>query len=283
MATIRGFTPKQQTNDFVRRMTELGSKRIPRAIQYALNGVAIEAAKRAPAMLGKELETPTPWSMRAFFAEKGKLSEANGKRLDQLSSAIRVKDQQSPIFKYLLGDRGSVTRRPGDVGMARKSILLPVWANLAAIGIKPNSKGNLPKGALDSVFANAANGAFWGRPRILGRQRPDGLWARPERAWVDAKGNRWVGRNSSGKLDKSIRPARGEAKRANMGVPKLLFVAVPHTRHLTILQRPVEKLAGRAMSTMGEKLTKELASEVGRMGGLASVAARRAQRRDRER
>lgn len=44
MAFIFGFTPRQQVQDFVRQMTDLGSKRIPRAVQFALNGVAIESA-----------------------------------------------------------------------------------------------------------------------------------------------------------------------------------------------------------------------------------------------
>jgi hypothetical protein len=155
VAFIFGFTPRQQTQDFVRRMREIGSTRIPRALQFALNGVALDAAKKAPAAIDRTLDRPTPWSMRAFFAEKGKLGAASGKSLDQISSAIRVKDQQSVVFKYLLGgegeENGKRTRRPGDVGLARKAIYLPIWSNLKKLGIKPNARGNLPKTALGKI------------------------------------------------------------------------------------------------------------------------------------
>lgn len=274
MAFIFGFTPRQQVRDFVRQMTDLGSKRIPRAIQFALNGVAIDAAKRAPAVIQQNVDRPTPWSTRTFFAKKGKLSGLTGKGLDQ----------QSAIFKYLMGDDPEQTRRPGDVGLAKRSIMLPVWANLKPLGIKPNARGNVPKTALAKIFANVEHGAFYGRPVIMGKRRGDGLWARPGRIWVTEKGDRWRGRDRQGRFTKDVRPEKGaKMKRAYAGIPKQLFVAVPFTKHVTFLQRPVERMAGKAMSTMGSKLTQELASEIGRRGGLASVAARRAAKRQGDR
>lgn len=286
MAWIIGFTPKAQLEQFQQRMHDIGSKRAPRATQFALNGIAISAAKESSKVVAKALDRPTPWALRAFFAVKGNLGQASKVGIKNLWSAIKVKDQQSTVFKYLFGD-GRNDRRPGDVGLAEKSILLPVESNLKSIGIKMTSKGNLPKNAVSRIMSNSANGAFWSKARMIRvgsvrRKLPAGLYARPAKIWVGVKGDRWQGRDAQGRFTKDARPNRGHGfKRANAGLPVLMLRSVPMTRHLGILQRPVEKFAGKKMSELGARLTKELRTELARDAGKASAASRRASRQAR--
>ena len=257
MAWIIGFTPKSKVKHFAEQMQDISAKRTPRAVQFALNGIAIEAAKKSGPIVSKALDKPTAWSTRAFVAVKGNLGAARGQSLDKLWSAIHVKKQQSTVFKYLFGE-GRNARRPGDVGMASKSILLPVWANLKAIGIKPTKAGNLPKDAIDRITAKAANGAFWRKAHFMGitkgdrrmrRKMPAGLYARPARIYVGVKGERWQGRDAAGRFTKDARPNRGHGfKLRNAGLPTLLLRSVPMTRHLGVLQKPIERFAGQSTS-----------------------------------
>src|SRR5690606_23877159 len=119
-----------------------------------------------------------------------------------VSAEMRVKDKQSAILKYMLGTRDDSRRRPGDVGPAKQHILLPVWRNIESrTSVKRNARGNLARTALAKLFAGAGvdQGVFWGAPVVLGKQQPLGLWARPHRAWFNADGSKFQGRDEQGR------------------------------------------------------------------------------------
>ena len=166
-------------------MLELGNTRIPRAIQYALNGVAMDAVKLSAPMLLETLDNPTPWIERAFVARRGDLKIADK---NDAEASLVVKPDQSVVFKYMLGESENqkVKREAADVGPADKYTLVPLWPGIGMrTKVKKNAKGNLPKTALASLFAGKGtpNGVFWGTPVVLGEQRDLGLWSRPKRKW----------------------------------------------------------------------------------------------------
>lgn len=244
MVEIRGHTSKAQLDDFERQMLDLGSKRIPRAVQFALNGVAMEATKKSRPMLARELNNPTPWAIRAFYAKRGKLSEAPSD-LSEISSEMAVKDQQSVPFKYILSD-GEERRTPGDVGPAEEHILLPWWPGLFRyMGIRKTSRGDLPRTALDKIWAS--RDTFFGAPFIFGRSLPLGIYRRPKRRISERTG-----------------------LKINAGIPALLMVAEDQTRHQPILTKPTEKVAIEAMKTFPTLLEDQIRTEIGKMGAKAA-------------
>lgn len=249
MVTIRSSMRRGDIKALEATFAEIGSKRAPRAVQYALNGVAKSAQSKTKGMLQSELDNPTAWTLRAYVAKYGKLSEAQGKALDELSSELTVREQQSAPFKYMYGD-GANRRRPGDVGPAQEDILLAIWPNVKRMGIRPTAKGNMPRTAIKKLFER--RDTFWGHFRWGGKTMPIGLYLRPERR---------------------VDPRTG--KRFNLGVPRLLLRAVPKTIHDPILEKPTQKLALKAMAELPMRVENEMRSEIGRMGARAKKAGGR--------
>lgn len=59
MVSISGNTTAAQIRDFERQMRDVAQSKIPRAVQFALNGVAIDASKRMQTVLPTVLDHPT--------------------------------------------------------------------------------------------------------------------------------------------------------------------------------------------------------------------------------
>lgn len=70
MVSITGSTTAAQIRDFERQMRDVAEKKIARAVQYSLNGTAIEASVKMKALLPTIIENPTAWIAKAFVAKK---------------------------------------------------------------------------------------------------------------------------------------------------------------------------------------------------------------------
>lgn len=124
-------------------VSDVGFKKYVRAISWAMDETAKSVAVRMREVLPQVLDNPTPWTRRAFQYTRS-LGKGRQPGSDGPSSSVFVMDDQSVVLKFLMG-QGTNTRLPGDVGLARDHILLPMWKNLTDTqGIKPNRYGNLP-------------------------------------------------------------------------------------------------------------------------------------------
>lgn len=64
------------------------------------------------------LDRPVPWIVRGVASVKADL---NVRKLDEVSSAIKIRPDQSAILKYQTGMTDQI-RRPGDVGLAQHDV-----------------------------------------------------------------------------------------------------------------------------------------------------------------
>lgn len=123
-------------------------------------------------------------------------SLAKGRSAGIVEAEAYVRDDQSAVLKYAMGDARN-TRLPGDVGLAQDRILLPRWKNLLPTqGIRPNASHDLPGLTVACILRNAA-GQYakrsvpgrWGvykREIRIGGSRLMGYVARPPRKRVKA-------------------------------------------------------------------------------------------------
>lgn len=242
MVSIRGSTTRDQIRDFERQMQSVAREKIPRAVQFALNGVAIDASKKMQAMLPTVLDEPTLWIQKAFVAKKGATTVTD---LKDVKASLESKPEQSALLKFYYGDGDETERLAGDIGPAERMTLIPIWPNIKRRSkVKPTKQGNLPRTALGSLFTGKGirGGVFWGSPTVMGQRMAYGLWARPS--------------------------VRGQ------GLPSMLLKAVDSTKHPDLLTEPTRRVAEAAMATLSNRLEAELRSQLARQAGRASAASR---------
>lgn len=151
--------------------TDRLSAQYPFAVAKALSDVARLVAQAMPAEASKDLEEPTPFTLRGFFSTRA--DKVN------LTATVGVKDAQAEYLKYQV-EGGS--RAPKN-----KALRLPSKLDL-------DSYGNLPKGTIKRLVAAARSGrkvggktakklgiaqrssVFYGTPK--GGGRPAGLYSR---------------------------------------------------------------------------------------------------------
>lgn len=246
MVSISGNTTAAQIRDFERQMRDVAANKIPRAVQFSLNGVAIDASKRMQTMLPQVLDEPTAWITKAFVARKGPTTVTN---LRDVEAAMVAKPDQSALLKYYFGDGDESVREAGDIGPAERMTLIPLWPNIKrSTKVKPTKQGNLPRTALATLFAGRGvrGGTFWGSPTVMGRPMAYGLWARPS--------------------------VRGQ------GLPSMLLKAVDSTRHPDLLTEPTRRVAEEAMATLANRLEAELRTQLARRAGIESQRVQRGAR-----
>jgi hypothetical protein len=176
--------------DMRQRFEAYGAKAFPRAVQYSLNKVAEAASVNFRQALPKALDTPVPFTSRGISFRRARLSEA---KLDNLQSAMTVLPVQSTYLKYVLGD-GPNTRRPGDVGLARKHVWLPSTENIQkTMGIRSKG-GALPAGAAARILARRDEKIPKKPKRVRGMS--DEAWDAYDLAWKKRKAAQRAGASS---------------------------------------------------------------------------------------
>ncbi|WP_342163155.1 hypothetical protein [Methylobacterium sp. SD21] len=133
-----------------------------------------------------QFRDPTPWMVDGWQYRR---SLAKGRAAGIVEAEAYVRDDQSTVLKYAMGDQRNV-RLPGDVGLAQDRILLPHWRNLLLTqGIRPNASHDLPGSTMARILRNASGqyaersvpgrwGVFRGEIRV-GGSRLMGYIARP--------------------------------------------------------------------------------------------------------
>lgn len=123
-----------------RGLSDFAAKQVPFATSLALNATAEEIQKEESERLGKTLDRPTPFTRRAWAVWRS--SKRN------LSAKVFAKDAQA-AYLSTLEDGG--TRTPKG-----RAIVTPA-------GLKLNSFGNMPKGAVKKALASPR--VFSGTPK----------------------------------------------------------------------------------------------------------------------
>jgi hypothetical protein len=279
--TITATTPNEQVRDFVSAMQSIGSRHAVRSIQFALNGVAIDARQRVIDGLDRVFDKPGAFTLKGVIAKSKKLpGRGSVQSIYDLSSRIEVRALQSIYFKYAMGED---ERLPGDIGPADKKIYVPNWqviksmtAKRAGVNIKQTNEGNMPRKSLQKLMkmstraANAPRRRYRTKRRSLiqglwygtyGAGKPTGWWLRPERI---RKGEKW--KQASG---------RSKRKVINSGAPRLLVGAFDRADYTDILIPLWNQSAADAMAELPRRLEREFAVELawiasgrqGRRGG----------------
>lgn len=151
-----GFSINVDLSGAVKRYSdafeEYGARAFPRAVQFFLNGVSIDAADRFRKAMPAVLDRPVPWIVRGVASVKADL---NVRKLDEVSSAIKIRPDQSAILKYQLGLSDQL-RRPGDVGLARHDVWIPIADNIRKVMGTRLQSGNVPSGTVSAIKSRMA-------------------------------------------------------------------------------------------------------------------------------
>lgn len=179
-----------------------------------------------------------------------------------------VRDDQSTVLKYAMGDRRNV-RLPGDVGLAQDRILLPHWKNLALTqGIRPNASHDLPGATMARLIRNSQGqyakrsvpgrwGVYKGEVKV-GGSRLMGYIARPPRERVkatDAGSEQSVFVNRRGKV-------KAPTRMVNLGRPRILLIEARQAEYRPIMQDPWVAANASARRNVNDLMARELAENI---------------------
>ncbi len=235
-------------------------KRFERAATWTVDEIVKGIAVGMREAMGEALDNPTPWTARAFQYTR---SLGKAKTLaDGVASDVYALPDQSIVLKYLMGETGENERLPGDVGPARDKILIPNFKNLAhARGVRANSYGNLPSGALASIARDA---------ETYTRSTPSrwGVWkgminvkGSPVLAYI-ARPPRVRARVGGTTVFASQRGQRAVPYTVNSDLPRILFFAVDRARYTPVLQPYWVRLQEEGIKRIPGIMAAELADAV---------------------
>lgn len=187
-----------------------GLERFPRAVQFALTGVAIEATNRFREDIPNVWHAPSRATRDAlrYVVDKDLLGKVVS--VGEAKAAVFVQDMQSTWLKFSFGE-GPQRREPGDVGIEayfgdQASIRIPVNSNIKHTGFgNPGASGKLPSrdarrvaelaaaGYTRNTFGSTKGSATWGvfevKPGDAAMNRGfitgPGIYARPPRGVED--------------------------------------------------------------------------------------------------
>ncbi|WP_375453460.1 hypothetical protein [uncultured Methylobacterium sp.] len=276
--------------DAAQAFEALAVDRFPRAVQFALTGVAIDGVRRF------REDIPNIWNMPnkrtrdalRYVVDKDALGRIAS--VGEASAAVFIQDQQSTWLKYSFGD-GTHVRPAGDTGIEayfadQNSIRVPVNENISYTGLgSPTPSGKLSPRDAKSIALKAAAGysrntaggtkgsGTWGvfevKPgdtrALAGYAHRPGVWARPARAVAS------VGRK---RLAKAIKAGKASAptttfnrrngievtvpRVVNLDTPRLLFLATPQARYEPVATPSWDREMKAAALTMADRLQAEL-------------------------
>lgn len=277
--------------------------RFPRALQFALTGVAIDAVNTFRREIPNVWHAPNQATRDAlrYVVDKDLLGRVAS--VGEAKAEVFVQDLASTWLKYSFGE-GPQTRLPGDVGVEayfgdQTSIRVPVNDNLRKTGLgTPGANGKVSGRDARRVAELAAAGytrntagttkgsASWGvfeiKPGDVSRQHGfysgPGLYARPPRV-VAAVGRKRIAKKiAAGKM---TAPTTTFTRRSgtsvtvprvvNNDVPRLLYLSTPTADYEPVATPSWDAVMTKAASTLGDRLASELAD---RLEHLAKKAGR---------
>lgn len=243
----------------IRDLERLGTHVAPRAITFALNGVAIDAQRRWRRTLPVAVDNPVPFTRSGSEVVMASLKPYarktfRGAKAD-VSAALKIKNgKKEDRSAYLAFGLGAKTiRRPGDVGPGNEHLYIPNWRVLARAepGIKPvgGANGGLPRNTLKRLIRETRGVRSPGRGArkdgglFMGTPYPGaglGIWARPKRHWDKATG-----------------------RMVNEGAPHMLVRMVDQATYRPLLIGYWNEVVGAAQATLHRRLERELYNEIG--------------------
>lgn len=141
------FGIKSNVSEVERGLNDMARRQMPYAVSVAINDVLKDIKAHSEGLLRRELDRPTPFTLKAFG-----IRYANRRTL---TGMVFAKDAQAA---YLQWAEDGGTRKP-----AGKAVLMPVGQRL-------NKYGNLPRGSVGrtAAKANTFSGAPNGKPGARG-------------------------------------------------------------------------------------------------------------------
>lgn len=238
---------------------EFGEKALPRAMQFSVNGVAIDAVRRFRQAEPAILDHPNGWTLDgiAYEADKKALSKITS--LGQVKAVIYIKPEVSEYLKYQFGFEKS-TRRGGEIGLEgylpsdlQQHVLVPLWQNINLTqGVYEDRFGNVPTsfmrrvrrsvtklstGLSDSEEAkrkresrSSSQWSMWAGPIKLKGTMVEAIIARPPR-----KADRTVAKRN---FMSSSRGIVNVPRVRDEDVSRILFLMAPSATYEPILQKP---------------------------------------------
>ncbi|GBU19683.1 MULTISPECIES: hypothetical protein [unclassified Methylobacterium] len=275
-----------------------GVDRFPRAVQFALTGVAIEAVNQFRAEIPHIWHSPNKATRDAlrYTVDRDFLNRVA--TVGDAKASVFVQDLQSIWLKYSFGD-GPQTRPGGDVGVEayfadQTNVAIPVGSNLRKTGLgKPAASGKVPARDARRIAAMAAAGydrntaggtkgsGSWGvfeikagdTSRQHGFYTGPGIYARPPRV-VAAVGRKRVAKAI--KAGRMAAPTTTFARRngqsvtvpkvVNADVPRMLFLRTPKAEYKPVASPSWDRAMQRAADTMADRLAAELADRLDHLG-----------------
>lgn len=263
---------------------EFGERAFPRAVQFALNRVTIDAVNRF-----RDDEMPAGLRHMTAFTKAGVRYELDKSRLDSVTSvdgvvsAAFILPMQSVWLKYALGEE---TRFGGDVGIEgyfpdKSQIYLPVESGLEAVGIRPRGGGTYKGADIKMIGRSLAKGIrvsggarFGGSFEIKAGDRDParlgvGIHARPMRGLAVQSREKVRAKVRSGKMASprtQFVNGRGRQvdvpKVVNLGVPQLMFLTRPEGHYKAPLSPRWEATMQRSADKIGDYLERELVDKM---------------------
>lgn len=274
-----------------------GADRFPRAVQFALTGVAIEATHLFRAEIPHIWYSPNRATRDAlrYVVDKDLLNRVLN--VGDAKASVFIQDLQSVWLQYSFGD-GPQTRPGGDVGVQayfsdQTNVAIPVPSNLRKTGLgKPAANGKVPGRDARWIAAMAAAGynrntggttkgsSRWSvfeikagdTSRQHGFYEEPGIYARPPRV-VAAFGRKKVAKVKAGRM---AAPTTTFTRRSgtivtvprmvNNDVPRMLYLRTPQAEYQPVASSSWKRATEKAAETMGDRLASELADRLDHVG-----------------
>lgn len=275
-----------------------GADRFPRAVQFALTGVAIEATNLFRQEIPHIWHAPNRATRDAlrYVVDKDLLNRVVS--IGDAKASVFIQDLQSVWLKYSFGD-GPQIRPGGDVGVEayfsdQMNVAIPVPSNLRKTGLgKPAASGKVPGRDARRIAEMAAAGynritggttkgsGRWGvfeikaneTSRQHGFYEGPGVYARPPRV-VAAVGRKKIAK--AVKAGRMAAPTTTFTRRSgtsvtvprvvNNDVPRMLYLRTPQPEYQPVASPSWKRAMERAAETMGDRLASELADRLDHLG-----------------
>lgn len=223
---------------------------MPRALQFSLNDVGMDAVRRFRDRMPAVLDRPNPWTLKGLQYDVDKDLLNSIWSIGEARASVYLDGPQSVSLKYLFG-YGAQTRQPGDVGLAAESIYVPFGDNIKLTqGVSPNKYGNVPQGFMRrlkretlglSVGMSTSAGAARNRASRAGKRRSvyegsikiKGTMVQA----IMARSHRKPDRHKNSFANGAWRVVN-VPKMRDQDVPRVLFLKAEHAEYEPMLQRP---------------------------------------------
>ncbi|WP_262265502.1 hypothetical protein [Microvirga yunnanensis] len=164
---------------------------LPKALAFALNGVAFAARDMARDEAKRVFDRPAPFSIRnAFMYKAARLSAGS---IDEIESQVFIKDRQSAYYVFQIPE-GQKDREPGNIGPGRTWLFMPVLRDAKDPSLVDAKTGGLKRNVLKGLIRRSG---LAGQQEVSESQRRrdagkrpvwfgeykgvHGIWERPER------------------------------------------------------------------------------------------------------